>query len=101
MSPARPRRRRSTLWDRRLEEIKDLLSRLGVRYREAAKLRGRGGICEVEGEWQAILPRHLNTEEKVDVLLRDLPLLDLEGVFVAPEIRELLEVNAGAATEDR
>jgi hypothetical protein len=78
------------------EELKTLAERLGVRVREETLLRevgyhARSGGCRVRGEAIVFLDRSLPAAERAGVLLDELRGYDLQGVYVSPAVRRLLE----------
>src|SRR5262245_5578520 len=87
------------------EELKTVAERVGVRVREEVLLREvgyhpRSGICRLRGEEPLFVDRSLPVTERVAVLTDELRRRDLQGVYVSPALRSLLEGGA-AATESR
>ncbi|MBP7341622.1 MAG: hypothetical protein PHG54_07405 [Smithellaceae bacterium] len=52
---------------------------------------GAGGLCRIEGEYVLILNSRAALDEQVQVALRALRRFNLEGMYVKPGIRGLLE----------
>lgn len=71
--------------------LKSLLEEQGWRVNLASTLDGRGGHCIVHGEQRVILKSQLAASDKIDVLIETLRGLDLEGVHLRPDLRELIE----------
>ena len=96
------RRKKKKPSERELRELelygglKSLLEDQGWRVNLAATLDGRGGHCIVRGEQRVIMKSQLATGDKVDVLVEALRGLDLEGVHVRPDLRELIEPGSMA-----
>ncbi|MBM3280427.1 MAG: hypothetical protein FJY95_20475 [Candidatus Handelsmanbacteria bacterium] len=77
-----------------LQELETLAAQLGVevRYEE---LEGEGGLCRYGGRYYVIAGRHLATNGRIRLLIRELRRLPLEGVYLRPSVRELLENPPG------
>lgn len=81
-----------------LQELESLAAQLGVelRYEE---LESSGGLCRYGGKLCLIASRHLSLPGRIRLLSRELGRLPLEGVFLRPSVRELLEKGPEAPTE--
>ena len=84
------------------EELKEVARRLGVQVREEVLLREvgyrvRSGACRVRGDDVVFLDRHLQPAERLEVLLDALAGRDLEGLYVSPALRRLVERRSGTA----
>jgi hypothetical protein len=81
-----------------LQELETLAAQLGVevRYEE---LETRGGLCRYGGRLCLIASRHLSAAGRIRLLSRELSRLPLEGIFLRPSVRELLENQPGAGAE--
>ena len=71
--------------------LKELLEEQGWRVNLASTLDGRGGHCIVHGERRVILKSQLPTGDKVDILVEALRGLELGGIHIRPDLRELIE----------
>jgi hypothetical protein len=73
-----------------LQELETLAAQLGVevRYEE---LESSGGLCRYGGKLCLIASRHLPLAGRIRLLSRELGRLPLEGIFLRPSVRELLE----------
>ena len=73
-----------------LQDLETLAAQLGVevRYEE---LESAGGLCRYGGKLRLIASRNLSVAGRVRLLSRELSRLPLEGVFLRPSVRELLE----------
>lgn len=79
-----------------LQELEALAVRLGVEVRYEA-LEGSGGLCRYKGRLWLIANRGLSLAQRIRLLSRELGRLPLEGVFVRPSVRELLEAASDGA----
>lgn len=82
-----------------LEALEDVARRLGVRVRRES-FRGEGGLCTVHGETMIILNKSRTPAEQADLLAVSLGQLDLEELYLAPQVREAIECRRGAAQTD-
>jgi hypothetical protein len=78
------------------DELKTLAERLGVKVREENLLREAGyhtrsGMCRVKGEDVLFVDRTLSAGDRVEVLVEELSRRDLQGIYVSPALRRLLE----------
>ncbi|HEY3359010.1 MAG TPA: hypothetical protein VGQ83_37515 [Polyangia bacterium] len=81
-------------FDRVLEELEAAADKAGVKVQYDAlsgEGMGQGGLCKVRGQWRVIIDRRASPGERVVLLARALAGFDLEGVFLSPEARELME----------
>lgn len=81
--------------DSTLEHLEELSRRLGIVVRCEAlageEIAGRGGLCRVKGQPVIFLPSSASNREKIRILVESLKRFDLDGLYVRPAIRELLE----------
>jgi len=75
-----------------LSELEDVATRAGIEVRYD-RLEGRGGECLVEGKVFVIINDALPEEDKISMLASALKKVDLEGIFLKPQIRELIAGN--------
>jgi hypothetical protein len=78
------------------DELKMLAERVGLKVREEALLRevgyhARSGTCRVRGEEVLFVDRTLPAGDRLEVFLHELRHRDLQGVYVSPALRRLLE----------
>ena len=73
-----------------LQHLEAVAKEIGVKviYDE---LRGEGGLCRCKDRHFLILNARLSQNQKIDLLIQGLADLDLNGVFLIPEVRILLE----------
>jgi hypothetical protein len=76
-----------------LEELEAAADKLGVKvsYEALAETVGGGGLCKVKGTLRVIIDKRGTVGEKVSTLARALAGLDLEGIFLSPRTREIVE----------
>jgi hypothetical protein len=76
-----------------LEELEGAAEKLGVKisYESLAETVGGGGLCRVKGQYRIIIDKRGTAGEKVSTLARALSALDLEGIFLSPRTREIVE----------
>jgi hypothetical protein len=81
-------------FDRVLEELETAAEKAGITVQVdslTGEGMGQGGLCKVRGQWRVIIDRRASAGERVVLLARALAGFDLEGLFLSPEARELLE----------
>lgn len=73
-----------------LHHLEELAQRLGiaVRYEAAA---GRVGLCRLRGERVAVIDANLRVPDRVAALSSVLADEELDGVYIAPEVRRRLD----------
>ncbi len=80
-----------------LEHLEQIAARLGVqlRYEDLGKsgIRSEGGFCRVCGKPVIFLNRKESRRRNILVLARSLRRLDLEGIFIPPAIRKIIEIQ--------
>lgn len=81
-----------------LENLAEQLD-ISIRYENLAGsgLTAKSGLCRIKGRYFYIMDSSKSVFEKVRLLSRCLSEMDLEGVYVVPAIRKILE----AARESR
>jgi murein endopeptidase len=77
-------------WEAFLEELKEALRRMGIAYRETARIRSPGALCTVFGNKVLIVNRTLHPADKADLVRREVSGEDLERLFLKPGVREYL-----------
>lgn len=104
---ARPKNdRRGLSPTARLRLLMDAADRLGIRVR-TEKLtvdddlpRPRSGLVRLAGKPMIILDRGLSPEVRARTLAEALSGLDLNGVFLPPAVREMVEEQSGGQDEE-
>ncbi|MEW6140826.1 MAG: hypothetical protein AB1733_21610 [Thermodesulfobacteriota bacterium] len=78
-----------------LEHLEDIARRLGVelRYENLCQglVRSEGGYCRLAGKPMILLNRRDSRDQKIRVLCKSLKKLDLQGIFIPPAVRKVLE----------
>jgi hypothetical protein len=78
-----------------LAELEALAARLGVAVRAepfgTGVLKGRGGLCWVDGKPLVVMDAKLALPEQIGVLAAALGSFDLEAVSVPPAVREQID----------
>ena len=78
----------------RLEELADKLG-IPIRYDKINPAEDEstisGGLCRVNGELIIIINASAATRNKIQALVKALKHFDLDGVYIRPALRELLE----------
>ena len=76
-----------------LQDLESLASELGIEIFYDDLQESRGGLCRVGGKSRLYINRSLSVAERIRLLVAALSDLPLEGVFLRPRVRELLEAN--------
>ena len=76
--------------ERILSQLLNLAEQLGAEIREE-KGDFNGGWCIVDGEQYLFLNRKHDTPQKISVLAKAIAEQPLEGIFILPAIRQILE----------
>ncbi len=78
-----------------LEHLEKIADRLGIelRYDNLSQgfVRSLGGYCKVSGKPMILIHRKDSPRQKIRVLARSLSRLNLEGIFVPPAVRKVIE----------
>lgn len=80
-----------------LTQLEELADKLGVPIRydkikpEEDEIVISGGLCRVRGNLVIIINSKITTRNKIQALVEALKHFDLDGVYVRPALRELLE----------
>ena len=80
-----------------LMQLEELADKLGVPVRydkikpEEDEIVISGGLCRVKGDLVIIINSKITTRNKIQALVEALKHFDLDGVYVRPALRELLE----------
>jgi hypothetical protein len=80
-----------------LEHLEDVATRLGVelRYESFASVgvRTDGGFCKVGGKPMILINRKDSRRRQIQILARSLNKLNLEGIFIPPAVRKVIEAS--------
>jgi hypothetical protein len=78
-----------------LEHLEHIAEKLGIELRyenlNAAGLHTPGGFCKLMGKPMILVNRNDSRRRKILVLAKSLNRLNLEGMFIPPAIRRLIE----------
>ncbi len=75
-----------------VEALEDLARKLSIRVRRES-FRGDGGLCRLGDQQWIIINRARMPGEQVQILAQGLACVDTDGIFVPPQVRDLLEVE--------
>ncbi|GAB4190559.1 MAG: hypothetical protein Kow00108_26050 [Calditrichia bacterium] len=73
-----------------LKELEDVLTRLGIEFRYE-KGFFKGGLCRIDNKQYFYLSKNVPFEQKLNVIVQQLKVMDLDDVYLKPKLRELLE----------
>lgn len=78
-----------------LEHLEEIATKLGVqlRYEDLGQsaVRSHGGYCKLGGRPMIIMNKKDTRRKKISILAKSLNKLNLEGIFVPPALRRLIE----------
>jgi hypothetical protein len=76
-------------------QLEELAERIGITVRyenmNGEDSPGKGGLCRLNGEYVLIVHSRATLREKIRVVTRALRKFDLNGIYLKPFLRELLE----------
>jgi hypothetical protein len=85
--------------------LEDLAEQLGIsiRYDDLSdpELPATSGLCKVRGRHFYIMERSKSLSDKIRLLSQCLSRIDLDGIYVLPAIRELLNTNSTRSSEPK
>lgn len=70
--------------------LSEALEKQGYRFRNE-KGNFRGGSCVFEAEKLVIINKRYGDEERAEILARALARMDIDALFLLPEVREFVE----------
>jgi hypothetical protein len=77
------------------QHLEELAERLGisVRYEDlsASGFRVKSGLCTIKGKATFLMDKSMNTDQRISLLSECLEGMELEGVFIVPALRSLLQ----------
>jgi len=78
-----------------LQHLEEIAQRLGVELRYEnlgqAGMRSEGGFCKLAGKPMILINRKDTRGRKIQVLARSLRKLNLEGMFIPPAVRRIID----------
>jgi hypothetical protein len=79
--------------DQFAEALEQAATQLGILVRHEAmtgESAGGGGLCKIRGAWTIIIDRKATPSDRAALLVEALAGFDIDGVYLAPEVREAL-----------
>jgi hypothetical protein len=80
-----------------LQHLEDIAHRLGIQLRYETLgtngLRCEGGYCRAGGKEMILINRKDSRQRKIRILAKALGRANLEGVFVPPRVRQIIETQ--------
>ena len=81
----------------RLQDLKSVAEKLAIEI-EIVNLNNqefqiRSGYCKMNGKDLILLDKNISLQEQSEILLQTLKNFDLEDIYVAPWIREFIELE--------
>ena len=73
-------------------EIEELLDRISIPIRYE-KGNFKGGICICKNRTMFIINKKLSVDQKLKIARSELNILDLDELYIKPNLREFLEVK--------
>ena len=80
-----------------LQELENLAAELAIEILYDNLEESKGGLCRFGGRSVLYINRSLCLADRIRLLVAELSGLPLEGVFLRPGVRELLEANRSSA----
>tara|TARA_B100001964_G_scaffold225279_1_gene272936 strand:- start:760 stop:1107 length:348 start_codon:yes stop_codon:yes gene_type:complete len=77
-----------------LQSLEAVAGELAVEIRQEDLEGSSGGLYRLHGHACILVDRNLSVSERVDLMARSLARLPLDGVFMPPTVRQLLENRA-------
>ena len=75
-------------------ELEHLLTQLGIEVRLDTfdeESNFTSGLCTLRGKTILFISQSLKTHEKINLIIQFLQTRDLEGIYIKPYVRELIE----------
>jgi hypothetical protein len=100
LSPGRPARAKLPCLgtERLLDELLTVARRLGIEVRVEpfrGGVRSPGGLCRLRGRVLVLIDQRLGVFDRTRTLAEALSELDVEGVYLTPEARRIIEAARG------
>ena len=76
-----------------LQELEAVAEELGIEV-QYDDFEGKGGLCRYNGKSRLIVNRFLSERERIALIAGVLARQPLGGIFIRPQVRELLEACA-------
>lgn len=78
--------------DELIVELIQVINELGLTVR-TEKGTFKGGFCLLREQKLFLLNKNLEQDKKIIILSRQISSMDIEGIYLKPNIRELIEKN--------
>jgi hypothetical protein len=79
-----------------LQILEAIAGELAVDIRQEDLDGSRGGLFRLRGRCCILVEQKLSLSERVELMVRSLAQLPLDGVFIPPTVRQLLESRAAS-----
>jgi len=73
-----------------VQELTDVFNHIGYTVRIEKGLF-KGGFCLLREQKLFLLNKNIETPKKISILAKNLSELEIDGIFIKPNIRELIE----------
>lgn len=81
--------------DSLIKELIELLDRLGYSVR-VEKGIFKGGFCLLREQKIFLLNRNLEQDKKINILVKNIAGIGVEGLYLKPNIRDLIDKESGS-----
>mgnify|MGYP003315507146 CR=1 FL=1 len=82
----------------KIEDLKRVTEKLAIEIKIAnlndQEFHIQSGYCKFNGKDLILLDKNLSLEEQTEVILQALKSFDLESIYVAPWIRQFIEIES-------
>ena len=78
-----------------IKELVEVLDKLGFSVR-VEKGSFKGGFCLLREQKIFLLNRNLEQDKKINVLLKNISGIGVEGLYLKPNIRDLIDKESGS-----
>jgi len=77
-----------------IKELMEILDKLGFSVR-VEKGSFKGGFCLLREQKIFLLNRNLEQDKKINILLKNIAGIGVEGLYLKPNIRDLIDKESG------
>ncbi len=81
--------------DSLIKELVEVLDKLGFSVR-VEKGSFKGGFCLLREQKIFLLNRNLEQDKKINILIKNIAGIGVEGLFLKPNIRDLIDKETGS-----
>ncbi len=81
--------------DALIKELMEILEKLGFSVR-VEKGSFKGGFCLLREQKIFLLNRNLEQDKKINILLKNIAGIGVEGLYLKPNMRELIDKESGS-----